>query len=804
MRVRMVASVIVCTVLALWASAGALTILDEPNAPRLGLLPSPIWLPVVIVVVLLIWFLLRVFARPARIRMHALWLTTVAILPWLPFPVPASFLVWAGPLKLLPWIGLAVALAIPLLRSVTPRALRAAVMNPRLAPRFAALTAVALYLAGAWTISPQLPAADEPHYLVIVQSILLDHDLKIENNHLRGDYRAYYPGRLRPDYLWRGADREIYSVHSPGLPVIVAPAFAAFGYPGVMALLAVFSACAGALLWRAVWIVSEDAAASWFAWAGVMLSVPFFFQAFVVFPDGLGGALTLVGIFPLVSAKQASRRSLVASSVAIALLPWLHTRLALIAALLTLLVALRHVATKDAVTRLALFLALPLVSAVLWLVFFYRIYGTPDPRVQYGWATGTSIGNLSRGIAGLLVDQQFGLLPNAPVYLFAGFGILPLFRRNRRLAMEILGLVVPYGCAVAAYQMWWGGFSSPARFLVPVLLPLAIAMGTWFAAATGRVSRIFGASALTLSLLLTATLVAVERGALLYNVRDGASKFWLWASPLVNVTTALPSVFQSRPPVVAAHAAIWGLAVLATWIVGRLFERRSTVPAAVFAACGLAAIVTAMSAATVVWAFNGTPALTPLPASRLLLKQYRPSGHQLVIRYAPLRRLPLQAAVDEASLPVVTTGRDAARVRQYEQATVIWVDGSAYLERPGVWVAGKADATFIVEPHAQGPIQLFVRNPPVPNRIAVEADEWRVDLTMTPGEERLVDIPAHPERRRTWLRVTSTAGARPTEFERGSQDARLLGCWIEIRRPRQDGSNLSAPGPRDRPRGFRG
>jgi hypothetical protein len=31
------------------------------------------------------------------------------------------------------------------------------------------------------------------------------------------------------------------------------------------------------------------------------------------------------------------------------------------------------------------------------------------------------------------------------------------------------------------------------------------------------------------------------------------------------------------------------------------------------------------------------------------------------------------------------------------------------------------------------------------------------------------------------LRVSAAQGARPTEFERGSEDSRYLGCWIETR-----------------------
>src|SRR4029078_7574839 len=144
-----------------------------------------------------------------------------------------------------------------------------------------------------------------------------------------------------------------------------------------------------------------------------------------------------------------------------------------------------------------------------------------------------------------LFDQQFGLLPNAPVYICAALGFGVLVRRMPRLAAELLAIAVPHVLAVGAYRMWWAGYSSPARFLAPVLLPLAIPAGLWFAAQRPSVpARVLGPAAIALSLLVRTILAAVEPGSLLFNSRDGASRLLLWLSPLVNLTTALPSLFQ--------------------------------------------------------------------------------------------------------------------------------------------------------------------------------------------------------------------------------------------------------------------
>ena len=116
--------------------------------------------------------------------------------------------------------------------------------------------AFAIFAASAWQVAPSIPGGDEPHYLVITQSLLLDRDLKIENNHRRGDYQVYFAGALAPHYIQRGRDGEIYSIHAPGLSALVAPAFAIGGYRGVVLFLLVMAACGSALAWHLAWLAT--------------------------------------------------------------------------------------------------------------------------------------------------------------------------------------------------------------------------------------------------------------------------------------------------------------------------------------------------------------------------------------------------------------------------------------------------------------------------------------------------------------------------------------------------------------------
>src|SRR5262249_9768981 len=157
----------------------------------------------------------------------------------------------------------------------------------------------------------------------------------------------------------------------------------------------------------------------------------------------------------------------------------------------------------------------PAISCLAWFWFFYAIYGTPNPAAPYGEYTQSSLPNIPRGLTGLLIDQQFGILPYAPVYLCALIGFVPLLRRAPREAGELALIIPPSGWVPAAYCMCWGGFSALGRFLTPVLLPLSIPAGVWFANA-GAAGRLVGCGGLLLSVAMTATLAAVDRGRLVY------------------------------------------------------------------------------------------------------------------------------------------------------------------------------------------------------------------------------------------------------------------------------------------------
>ncbi len=605
-----------------WVSAATLAV--TPAGDRLAMLPS--------------WWLLAaaVVAGPllslaVRLTLGRAWPLAIAAILWLPYlpvPVPASFLLWQGPLEWGVWFIVIAGMVGPSLAQ-----LPAVTSNPRVAPWLAAVMTAASSLLVFTGVHQVVPGGDEPHYLVATESLLADADLKIENNYAAGGYLAYFSGRLEPHYLRRSTAGEIYSIHSPGLSLLMLPGFAVAGYSGAVGTMVVVSAATAALTWHTAWLLSASAAGAWIGCLVVFLTSPFVFHSFTIYPDGAGALPTMAGVWLLVQLERGravGTRSLVAVGFALAVLPWLHSRFVLLAAGLGLALAIRLATGLAPVRRLTSLLALPAASAIGWFVFFWIIWGIPSPSAPYGGDTNSSIAYLTRGVTGLLIDQQYGLLATAPAYVVAlGAGWL-MVRNHPRLLAEFALVTLPYIATVSAFAMWWAGTSAPARFLVPLLPIASLLIAVWWPRQS-RAARALLLLLLTVSVGLAVPRAAVDAGQFAYTNRSGRDLTIDWLARSADLSLALPGVHRDDWLTVVRDAAPWFAGVIGLLGLAYALNRRPLDRAATWTWLTGAAGVVAMLATSAVWALHGVSGVTPERSELAALSAYRPAWHRVVL-----------------------------------------------------------------------------------------------------------------------------------------------------------------------------
>jgi hypothetical protein len=814
-------------------------------------------------------------------------------LPGLPLPVPPAFVVWTGAFASLPWMATAAAL-VTLVFSPTAASGWRFLGPQRATPLLPGVLAAICFSLAAWGVSSSRPGGDEPHYLVITQSLLRDGDLKIENNHRRGDYREYFGGDLAPDSIRRGRNGEVYSIHAPGLPAIVAPAFAVAGYRGVVVFLVILSSAGCALAWWLAWRVTRNRTAAWFGWAAVTLSAPFVLEAFTVFPDGPGAVVVLTGFWALLRAETDAEKDggwlpWMLHGVALALLPWMHTRFAVLAGTLGGLVLVRIARAPNPLGKAVAFLAAPAISALAWLFFFTIVDGAPEPSAPYGRDTQNSLAYFPNGLGGLLFDQGFGLLATAPILAIALAG----FARTRRLAIEWLVVAVPYFLAVATYAMWWAGMTGPARFLVPLILPLAIPAACAWTAVRSRGARAVMVAALLVSAWISIVMAGGAGGRLAYHTRnDGgltAAPYLEWANHAVDLPAGFPAFVPQpvqpdpgglvsranafRSGTIATLPWLLSLGAAAAFVTWRLRRRESASAEEAVATVALAAGVALTIAVAANWTIQRSPAVTSTPAQLDVLRRLAservtavsldPPGSmsragawnmrmEIPVRRgrgvranAPLAAFPAvpagsylitakrrggdgwlmvgvgndQFAIATQPIGAYDTGLRidlpvdvrallvradegaraqldsielrplapaasrlssdmARRAVRYDSTLAFFFDDRAFPEPSGFWVAGARETRVAFGADTPPLAPLLLKNGGAANTVTLESGKWREEISMAPGEERRVDVPAPSGA--ALVRMQSAGGFRPSDVNPASRDTRYLGVFVRI------------------------
>lgn len=539
--------------------------------------------------------------RIARVRALAPPLWAGAVLALSCWPAARGALpvlgVLQGPLGL---ALAALALAVSIGRAWRPRLRSLPPAGALFAVAAAAYLALGLFYASRLRVS-----GDEPHYLLMAQSLWREGDLDLRDNLARGDWSEYTPGPVSPHWGAPRRDGRPFPAHSPGMPLVLAPVYALGGRLACVALLALAAAAVTVQVRALALRVSQDERTALLAWAA-SAGPPAAFYAFHVYTEvpstlALVVALNLLleGASPTAPVRRGVLAAMGAALLACAL-PWLHVKMAGAAAAIGLLalVWLRGRA------RLA-FVAVAAGGAAAYLAFFGAVYGLVSPIALYGGAVpGVGERRPLLALAGLALDRSFGLLPHAPVFVLAVAGLAALAARAResRAALGVLALALATLAPVFAWRMWWGGQCPPGRFLVPVVPALAVA-ASLVAPGAGRGAGLWRWrwTAVAMGLALAAFMAADPGRLLMLNRGDRPTRVWAALSGGADLNRYLPSLVSPDAADLRVMA-VWLLALAAVFTLHTLARTRRRFEAAFRSFALPLGLMLAAGAAVDLWA----------------------------------------------------------------------------------------------------------------------------------------------------------------------------------------------------------
>jgi hypothetical protein len=312
-------------------------------------------------------------------------------------------------------------------------------------------------------------SGDEPHYLMMSQSLVEDHDLDLKNNVTGKTYMKFLPVELRfHGMVNQGKYR---SFHLPGISFLLAPGFAIYNLLGgsVPADL-FFRLCAALLnaffalgLFQAIRVITPGKGNT-SLFLLFLTTFPLVFHAVHLYPE-LPAATLMIYAYLF----QRNRNRCFLPGLLLAFIPWLHLKYGLPAALLALFImmAIWRQGSKDRMRRLGLFLLSPAVSLLLLSLYSKVLYGAWNPTGISPEKNFFSIPLLLKAetLLSFFLDQRDGLLLYAPLlllFILAGKKEIREQIRDFPLWSAIFLLYV----LLHAHTTVRGGYSPAARPLV--------------------------------------------------------------------------------------------------------------------------------------------------------------------------------------------------------------------------------------------------------------------------------------------------------------------------------------------------
>jgi hypothetical protein len=337
-----------------------------------------------------------------------------------------------------------------------------------------ALVAIALHARGIHL------SGDEPHYVMIAQSLAEDGDFDLKNNLEQKTYLPFIPVKI--DFHGTIHQGKYHSYHLPGLSFLLLPFYFLFkllggAVPGPLyfrlaaAVINSFFTLGLFLVIRSLCPNKNNSALFLF----FLATFPLVFHAVHLYPE-LPAATLL--IFAYLCSRPPCRKFFLGGWL-LAGIPWLHFKYALPMFILVLWVLAEiwrsRAETKEKIRDLALFLVPMAISTSLLIWYSSALYGSLNPAVISPERNFLAIplGTQIETLLSFFLDQRDGLWIYAPVFLL----LLLAFRKEIRSQIRdfwLLATIFLSYVLLHAFTSVRGAYSPAARPTLFVLWIMAV------------------------------------------------------------------------------------------------------------------------------------------------------------------------------------------------------------------------------------------------------------------------------------------------------------------------------------------
>ncbi len=329
---------------------------------------------------------------------------------------------------------------------------------------------------------------DEPHYLVISQSIAKDGDINVFNQYARNLYREFIAVELDHHARIGKGFKVWYSYgHLPGLSLTLAPFFLCklpmpILYFVVRAFLGLFAAFLAVLIFLFALRLWQNRSLALFITVTYTLTAPVFFYGIHIFAELQASLLILSALYLVLYAetgKQTHARFLWAGFLLGISVFW-GLKYAIFIFLLAAGFFVYWMIKKQP-KRAILFVLFPVLLQILFFGFLYYGYGNFQPMSIYNGVMTpqqekTYQSNMEQiplqkraeTLLGIFFDQRDGLILYNPFYLLFFPGLLLAIKKYRTYWPHLLISSVGFAFIFfVGYSTVRAGYCPQARYVVP-------------------------------------------------------------------------------------------------------------------------------------------------------------------------------------------------------------------------------------------------------------------------------------------------------------------------------------------------